>query len=398
MLINFTVSGFSSIKEKQELTLCAFNKQRIKNTRYEDNYILDSFNRATKSTVIFGNNAVGKTNILYAIHSLLEMICTGRLLSNLKLFNFQSEYISYEIVIETNEKIMYTYALAINKGEEVVSEQLKRNNTIIYDYKESKLRSTFLDEKILTNKLIQMPYDKSIKDEKILDIYSITSTSTILSKIKDFIKDIYDEFLTSVIDIIVVHDSFINVALKNFELNYNKNDKLIIEKNKKLVQLILAQVDSTITDIEFVERTNEEGELRYGLIICRNIGNNEVAKYSFAFESNGVKKISAIIISLLKVYMGKTIIIDELDSSISTRSLILLFNKIINTSQNKNGQLIVTTHNLNLFDLTFFAPEQLYVVYKDENLTTKINSLADFKLRSNKKNLASEFLKGQFEG
>ena len=147
MLINFTVSGFSSIKEKQELTLCAFNKQRIKNTRYEDNYILDSFNRATKSTVIFGNNAVGKTNILYAIHSLLEMICTGRLLSNLKLFNFQSEYISYEIVIETNEKIMYTYALAINKGEEVVSEQLKRNNTIIYDYKESKLRSTFLDER-----------------------------------------------------------------------------------------------------------------------------------------------------------------------------------------------------------------------------------------------------------
>lgn len=82
--------------------------------------------------------------------------------------------------------------------------------------------------------------------KKILDIYSITSTSTILSKIKDFIKDIYDEFLTSVIDIIVVHDSFINVALKNFELNYNKNDKLIIEKNKKLVQLILAQVDSTI--------------------------------------------------------------------------------------------------------------------------------------------------------
>ena len=96
--------------------------------------------------------------------------------------------------------------------------------------------------------------------------------------------------------------------------------------------------------------------------------------------------------------MVKTIILDDLDSSISTRSLILLFNKIINTSQNKNGQLIVTTHNLNLFDLTFFAPEQLYVVYKDENLTTKINSLADFKLRSNKKNLASEFLKGQFEG
>ena len=372
-------SGFSSIKDKQELTICSFNKQRIKNTRYEDNYILNSLNRATKSTVIFGNNAVGKTNILYAIHSLLDMIRTGRLLSNVKLFNFRSQYISYEIIVETNEKIVYTYSLTINKSEEVIAEVLKRNNTIIYDYEDTNLTSDFLDEKIL-------------------DIYSITSTSTILSKIKDFIKDIYDEFISTVTDIIVIQDSLYNVALKNFEINYNKHEKVIIENNKKLVQLILAQVDSTITDIEFVERTNEEGELRYGLIICRNIGDNEVAKYSFAFESNGVKKIIGIIISLLKVYLGKTIIIDELDSSISTRSLILLFNKIINTSQNKKGQLIVTTHNLNLFDLTFFAPEQLYIVYKDADLTTKINSLADFKLRSNKKNLASEFLKGQFEG
>lgn len=379
MLINFAVSGFSSIKEKQELTLCAFNKQRIKSTRYEDNYILDSLNRPTKSTVIFGNNAVGKTNILFAIHSLLEMINTGRLLSNLKLFNFISNYISYEIIIETTRRTMFSYSLTINRNEEVIFEQLKRNNIIIYGYKNSELTSQILDEKIL-------------------EIYSIKSTSTILSKIKDFIKDVYDEFLESVSDIIVVQDSFINVALKNFELNYKKREKDIIDKNKKLVKLILSQVDSTITDIEFVKRTNEEGELRFGLIICRNNDNEKVVKYPFAFESNGVKKIIAIILSLLQVYMGKTIIIDELDSSISTRSLILLFNKIINSPQNKHGQLIVTTHNLTLFDLKYFAPEQLYVVYKDTKLTTKINSLADFELRTNKKNLASEFLKGGFEG
>ena len=149
MLINFTVSGFSSIKEKQELTLCAFNKQRIKSTRYEDNYILDSLNRPTKSTVIFGNNAVGKTNILFAIHSLLEMINTGRLLSNLKLFNFNSNYISYEIIIETTRRTMFSYSLTINRNEEVIFEQLKRNNIIIYGYKNNELTSQILDEKIL---------------------------------------------------------------------------------------------------------------------------------------------------------------------------------------------------------------------------------------------------------
>ena len=61
----------------QELTFSAFKGQKIISTKYEQNYILSSVNRPTKSSVIFGNNAVGKTNILYALLGLQQIISTG---------------------------------------------------------------------------------------------------------------------------------------------------------------------------------------------------------------------------------------------------------------------------------------------------------------------------------
>lgn len=87
---------------------------------------------------------------------------------------------------------------------------------------------------------------------------------------------------------------------------------------------------------------------------------------------------------LLEVYEGKTIVIDELDSSISTISLIKLFNNFINVDSNIKGQLIVTSHNLFLFDNNIFEPQQIYIVNKKEDLSSELYSLVEFKIRSEK--------------
>ena len=86
MLINFAVAGFASIDQLQELTFSAFKGQKIISTKYEQNYILSSVNRPTKSSVIFGNNAVGKTNILYALLGLQQIISTGMPIKNERVF------------------------------------------------------------------------------------------------------------------------------------------------------------------------------------------------------------------------------------------------------------------------------------------------------------------------
>ena len=103
-------------------------------------------------------------------------------------------------------------------------------------------------------------------------------------------------------------------------------------------------------------------------------------------------------LGLLEIYDGKTVVIDELDSSISTVSLIKLFNNFINVDDNLKGQLIVTSHNLFLFDNNIFEPQQIYIVNKKEDLTSELHSLSEFKIRSEKENLYHDFLKGRYGG
>lgn len=379
MLINFAVAGFASIDQLQELTFSAFKGQKIISTKYEQNYILSSVNRPTKSSVIFGNNAVGKTNILYALFGLQQIISTGMPINNERVFNRLSDTIFFEIIVESDEGNSFEYKIKVNKNEQIIYEELIKNQDVIFKFSDNRLYSLSLDEKIQ-------------------DIYSRESTSTLLSKLKDFITDIYNEFVTTINNISVVRDMFLNSDVKWFNITFSNKHKELIQNNKELAIQILRQVDSTIKDIEFEERISDDSDtINYDVKIVRLDDNQQSVRFLLASESKGIKRIVFLLINLLEVHLGKTILVDELDASISTKSLILLFNGIINSSKNRKGQLIVTSHNLELFDLSLFAPQQIYIVSKNHSLSTVVNSLADFQLRTNKKRLALEFLQGSFE-
>ena len=379
MLIDFSVAGFASIQKRQELTFCAFSGQRIKGTKYEDNYILTSESRPAKSTIIFGNNAVGKTNLLHAIDSLIDIIKDEKIFSNNRLFNILSNYIQYNITVESKQENLYQYSLVIDKNQTVLSEKLEQNNKIIYKFEDNILFSDVLEDAVT-------------------EIYSRKSTATILSKIKDFISDIYIDFIDTINSISVITDPFINPDVKPFNITITENQRILIEENKDLTLEILAQLDGTISSIELEKRTiAEEESVSYDVYIVRDLGEQDPVRLPLAYESKGIKRIMAILTSLLQVHNGITVLIDELDASISTKSLILLFNHIINSNSNTCGQLIVTSHNLELFNINLFAPEQIYITTKDQTLSTIVNSLADFDLRSNKKRLAIDYLQGKFE-
>lgn len=379
MLIDFSVAGFASIQKRQELTFCAFSGQRIKGTKYEDNYILTSESRPAKSTIIFGNNAVGKTNLLHAIDSLIHIIKEEKIFSNNRLFNILSNNIQYNITVESKQENLYQYSLVIDKNQTVLSEKLEQNNKIIYKFEDNILSSDVLEDAVT-------------------EIYSRKSTATILSKIKDFISDIYIDFIDTINSISVITDPFINPDVKPFNITITEDQRILIEENKDLTLEILAQLDGTISSIELEKRTiAEEESVSYDVYIVRDLGEQDPVRLPLAYESKGIKRIMAILTSLLRVHNGRTVLIDELDASISTKSLILLFNHIINSYSNTCGQLVVTSHNLELFNINLFAPEQIYITTKDQTLSTIVNSLADFDLRSNKKRLAIDYLQGKFE-
>lgn len=375
MILNFAIEGFTSFNERQEISFTAFNKQRIKNTKYEENYVLESPFRECKSILFFGNNAVGKTNVILALSTLRYILNTGKF-PDPRWFNWYNTQMGFELVVSKGRDY-YEYKIKINRDGYIVSEALLKNEENIFTF----------DSNILQSELL---------DNKIEEIYSIRSTSPVLLKLKDFIHKEYDEFMEAVKKISVVITNSYDLDDKGLRYEFSEITKQKIETNKALALELLQQIDSSIVDISFKLYDLEEKTYEIYLHRYSRRENNNI-KQNIADESSGVKKIVSLLAKLLSIYDGETLVIDELDSSISTRSLMLIYNNMINNGRNRSGQLIVSTHNLELLNLDLFAPEQIFILSKNDCLSTEINSLADFDLRSSNKRLAVKFLQREFE-
>ncbi len=83
------------------------------------------------------------------------------------------------------------------------------------------------------------------------------------------------------------------------------------------------------------------------------------------YDSLGTRKLEALSSSIIEALAeGKTLVVDELDSSLHyklTRAIVALFNNIANTK----GQLLFSTQDITLIDTkTLFRPDQIYFFAK----------------------------------
>ena len=378
MLLYFSVGGFCSFKDTQDLFLTAYSGTRLKNTKYEKNFYIDKNNRVMKSAVVFGANASGKTNLILGIERLKEIIFNGINLPkdfNEKNLNYDSESIKFEIGILDQKKNVYDYSIEFQK-EKLIYEKLECNDKVMYEFKDDILSSKKLPKEILR-------------------IFSISSTETILKKLRDFQLEEIKDFTLSLSDVIIKRNKGINYESKDVPSTITENVKLRLEDKKKDVLQIVKLLDYTVEDFQFEKLGAVNDEVMYDIYFLRE---NTKNKFYLGNESEGIRKIINLMLGLLEIYDGKTVVIDELDSPISTVSLIKLFNNFINVDENLKGQLIVTSHNLFLFDNNIFEPQQIYIVNKKEDLTSELYSLSEFKIRSEKENLYHDFLKGRYGG
>ena len=378
MLLYFSVGGFCSFNDTQDLFLTAYSGTRLKNTKYEKNFYIDKNNRVMKSAVVFGANASGKTNLILGIERLKEIIFNGINLPkdfNEKNLNYDSESIKFEIGILDQKKNVYDYSIEFQK-EKLIYEKLECNDKVMYEFKDDILSSKKLPKEILR-------------------IFSISSTETILKKLRDFQLEEIKDFTLSLSDVIIKRNKGINYESKDVPSTITENVKLRLEDKKKDVLQIVRLLDYTVEDFQFEKLGAVNDEVMYDIYFLRE---NTKNKFYLGNESEGIRKIINLMLGLLEIYDGKTVVIDELDSSISTVSLIKLFNNFINVDENLKGQLIVTSHNLFLFDNNIFEPQQIYIVNKKEDLTSELYSLSEFKIRSEKENLYHDFLKGRYGG
>ena len=374
MLISFGVSGYRSINEKVEINFDVYKNQRIKGTKYEPNYFLDRKIKLAKSVVLFGDNAAGKSNILEAINSLHDIISMGiRLEKEAKNINNKSDKTSYEaeFLIEND---IYEYNLTLNKNG-VVSEKLIKNDMVIYDFKDNKLMfERYPDIGRILSVQSKETILKKIEDNKIPEIDAFQQEHTMRAA-----EDSVYRLIGGILEVGFLtgqYASFPDLAKK------------LIENHRETSLKILKILDKSIDDFSFFELDKNTNFM----ILKRGERN-----FSIEEESNGIKKIISILPSLLSERKNdRVFVIDELDSSISTKALMRILNGIINSPDNNRVQFILSSHNPMIFDTSLLNPSQIYIVSK-ENCDTKVKCLDQFEPRSDKRKAYLNYLRGDYE-
>ena len=112
-------------------------------------------------------------------------------------------------------------------------------------------------------------------------------------------------------------------------------------------------------------------------------GSETEIEWDLEYESDGTQRMLELLGPIRDVLRrGAVLIMDELDTSLHafiTRSLVRLFN---NPETNPNGaQLVFTTHDTSLLDLTIFRRDQIWFTEKDQSGATDLYSLQDYSPR-----------------
>lgn len=382
MILDFSLGGFLSFKAMQTVYFTPYKGARLRGTKYEDNFHTNITHRPMKSLLLFGDNACGKTNWFYGLLRLKDIIKNGVGEVDPDLFNKHSETMCFGLSLIDEGDNIFEYNIGLNKQGNVIFETLTKNGSKIFEF--------------IDNNLQIYEHSKNSEEIKVLEkLFSKASSNTILLKLKDVLEPSVDSFFSSVDNVKVVAESLLNREIKWVPVqSFGEDSKNEMERLKTDVLSILQSLDKTIIDFEFIERIKDDKDGHgFDMVLVRKNGD----RFDLNSESLGIKKITSLLPGMLQIYKGQSIFIDELDSSIGSKALIKLFNSFINSENNFSGQIIVSTHNLSLLDLDMFNDSQIYLVNKNDSLSTVMHSLSEFDLRSEKKGIDELYMKGSFE-
>ncbi|MCM1009182.1 MAG: ATP-binding protein [Ruminococcus flavefaciens] len=393
MILSIRVDNFLVYSNEVELSLTA--DMRIK--KFADNVYFKKGLGALKSVCIYGPNNSGKTCLIRAINSIKNVLSSivaevpYNLFRKDKVCSFGVTFISDERVFSYDFKYDSTIVNGYKKG--FIYECFKE--LIVDKYKNISEQELFVRD-VINGKY----YFKG--NEELSRVLSLVSNDNILIYTINSIKypeiEEYKNILRNFANNIEILDMN-NIPMAK-TINVLKNNEDIKEKTVELIKLsdldiedYLYYKDGFKTTVKGISNEQEIPNPRE-MVLKTNVSIDDMFRLtsihkgkpvqSFSFDSTGTKKIVAIssyIVDAIK--NGKTLVVDELDSSLHfklTRAIVSLFNNELNV----NAQIIFTAHDATLLDCKkLFRKDQIWFATKD--LTHEyLYSLADFTAKEDK--------------
>lgn len=440
MLVGFSVSNYKSFKEGQKIS---FEASKI--ARHKSHVAINRKKRILKSGLIFGANAGGKSNLVQAIQFSREIILNGLDRVNLSKSHFridpdmykQPGIFEYRIVVGESE---YSYGIAISYSDKtILSEWLIRIDS---SGREIYIFNREVDDNNISHAESEIEY--SSMDEKYKMNFYLEGFSEDMSeayKRKSILSDIAlraNEKTGIFAEIRSVYEWFENIVILFPNSKYNGLNEVAADRSKKLFfSSIMGYFDTGIESVEgesqqmdfdkvlnrlpredaekikidisnaanehpimfkideqvFELRKDENGNIVYNKLLL-NHGNTE-DMFDYNDESDGTKRLFDLIPLLYENRKVSLILIDEIDRSLHTnltRKFLELFYEVV---EDRECQIIATTHDSNLLDLELLRQDEIWFVERQEDHSSKVFSLNRFKERFDKK-IDKEYLLGRY--
>jgi uncharacterized protein len=411
MLIDFSVTNYRSIKNKQALSMEASESlDNEQNNVFTVELASGETLRLLRSAVIYGANASGKSNIILAFGELLDFIQDStdlKLGENIPYYDpfrldvdTKESYTEYELNFIGEDILRYRYNLAFDK-KEVYYEQLtliwqglfhlifrRQNNEITFG---DEFEQKTADTSIIPNQLFLSKAANS-GDEQMGRIYTHlvrmnafedVGRKANMKHITIRIADLKPDFRQRLAKLLAVADTKIDGLEVNvyseedfsFPPSLNENEKLrFIEDNRYAV----------FTSHGFYRKGKEVQKVMFPLEI-------ESAGTQVLFTLGGLM--------LTKLDMGETLFYDELDNSLHpdlVRFLVQLFNHPV--SNPRNAQLIFATHETTLLRNDLFRRDQIWFTQKNKKGESELFSFADVEGLPEHGSLQDWYLSGKVGG
>lgn len=409
MLLNFEFSNFRSFKDKTTLTM-----QAGPQTTFNERLIRADSKRILPAAVIYGANASGKTNVIFALECLRDIVINGNLrsdnLPNLELYPFihDNDHNPIHFGIDfINMDKHFKYEL------DILADKLIRGTRKILSESLSFVTKSGLEINLFT------------RSENIVIISSTRQALNCINIKKSFIENISDNlnanidgntlFLTGgfknvinseIVDIVTDFIAEKMIIIDNFStgnaaivINGNNTGEDFIMWND-LLDVFVKAADFGPQKIYYRHDNRDDNELH--LYSSYKISNKREALVpAYLMESRGTLKMIDFVILFQKIFEeGGTLIMDEFDNALHPEIVKGIISLFSDQDLNKNGaQLIFTTHNPIYLNNKIFRRDQIIFIEKDlESYRSALYTLADFGSEEvrNDENYLINYFKGKY--
>lgn len=380
MLLNFSLRNFRSFRDKSTLSMIPVNIRDIPYSVLTEKISHQSY-KALSSSILYGANASGKSNVILALDFLREIVIAGNIENQRSIpiqlipgfYNDESDSIELSILF-IHKKHCFYYQIEIGNAKFLseTSKPFVRKEILQID---NKLAFERID------KALHIPSQVIKRDQESLILNQ--AESSLLSNelfLSNGFKTLIDTDMYSIILhwfkeclVVVRKIDFISAAPTRYD--YEKmgdatEDKFKLSSN--IIDKIAKEAGINSTTIRYLKKDDDHGLQPFSIIDNKAV----VARF---VESEGTMKIINFVPLVIAVMAkGATLVIDEMDSSLHPSAVFSIINAFHNNELNvKKAQLIFTTHNPIYQKAKIFRRDEIKFIERNDR-TSSIRALSDY--------------------